>query len=295
MLNRRHFLVASAAAIASASPVLTGCRLGGSRSTMPAARLTSIGLAGPLSMARQAADAGGEHIEEAVGQFLMPSKSDQVFKAKLREARDAPLPVIACRSFVPGRLKSVGPDADHDGVLAWAAIAFERAERAGVATIVFGSGGSRRVPAGFDPVVASDQFVELLERMAPLAQCHGVLVAIEPLRPQEVNFLNRLGEGAAIARRVNHPSIRLAADLYHMLQAGDAPSAICDAGPLIGHTHIAESKGRSTPGVHGEDFRPYLSALKGAGFIGPMSIEGKWQTAELARGFEVVREQWVEA
>ena len=225
----------------------------------------------------------------------MPEKPDQDFKTKLAEARNAPLPVIACNSFVPGRLKSVGPDADHAGVLSWATIVFERAQRVGVGTIVFGSGGSRRVPNGFSPDRAADQFGELLKRMAPLAQRHNIVVAVEPLRPQEVNFINHLSEGAAIVRRVDHPAIRLTADLYHMGHAGDRPGAIRDAGPLIAHTHIAENKGRSTPGVHGEDFRPLFTALKASGYVGPMSIEGKWKPAELARGFAVVREQWAGA
>ena len=295
MPSRREVLVAGAAVIAGASPLLTGCRLFGGGANASGARLTSVGLAGPLSMARQAADAGGEHIEGSVGRCLMPEKPDQDFKTKLAEARNAPLPVIACNSFVPGRLKSVGPDADHAGVLSWATIVFERAQRVGVGTIVFGSGGSRRVPNGFSPDRAADQFGELLKRMAPLAQRHNIVVAVEPLRPQEVNFINHLSEGAAIVRRVDHPAIRLTADLYHMGHAGDRPGAIRDAGPLIAHTHIAENKGRSTPGVHGEDFRPLFTALKASGYVGPMSIEGKWKPAELARGFAVVREQWAGA
>ena len=225
----------------------------------------------------------------------MPDKPDAAFDAKLAEARAAQIPVTVCNSFIPGRLKSVGPDAAHDAVLGWSERAFRRAERAGVKTIVFGSGDSRRVPNNFDHGRAADQFVELLRRMGPVAERHGVVVAVEPLRPQEVNFINRIGEGAAIVRRVNHPSIRLTADLYHMLQGGDKPEAILGAAGLIHHTHIAENRGRSTPGVHGEDFRPLLRALKAIGYAGPMSIEGKWRGEELTRGFQVVREQWAAA
>lgn len=284
---------ACAAAVFAAGPLaLTGCRTAAKAVAKPKARFTSLGVAGRLQGAKAAADAGAEHMEMSVRRVLVPDKPESVFKENMAAVKALPIPLIACNSFIPRTIKSVGPDADHDSVLAWAKIAFSRAQRLGVGTIVYGSGGSRGIPDGFGPKVASDQFVELLKRMGPLAQQYGVTVAVEPLQPQEVHFINMVGEGAAIARQVDHPNVKLTVDLFHMLRGNDPAQAIRGAGPLVYHTHIAENKGRSTPGVHGEDFRPMLKALKDIGYVGPMSIEGAWKAQELARGFEVIREQW---
>ena len=52
--------------------------------------------------------------------------------------------------------------------------------------------------------------------MGVIAQSYGIVVCVEPLNRAESNFINTLQEGAEIVRRVNHPHIRLLADLYHM-------------------------------------------------------------------------------
>ena len=71
-----------------------------------------------------------------------------------------------------------------------------------------------------------------------------------------------MSEGASIVERVNHKNIRLLCDLFHMTADGEPPQAIVDAGKHIRHCHIAEAAERTAPGTDGDDFRPYLRALK---------------------------------
>jgi sugar phosphate isomerase/epimerase len=249
-------------------------------------------LAATIDHADLVAEAGGDYIEESVQGFLLPDKSAKAFEAKVSEARSAPVRIEALRNFLPGRLKSVGPEADHDAILAWAHNAFQRAQKIGVNVIVFGSGGSRRIPNGFNRDKAALQFVELLQKLAPLAEQSNINLCLEPLRPQEVNFINRVSEAAIIVDRVGHPNIQLTADLFHMLHADEQAQSIVAAGRKIHHVHIAEKNGRRTPGVHGEDFRQYFHALQSAGYVGPVTIEGKWRPEELSNGFITIREQW---
>ena len=113
------------------------------------------------------------------------------------------LPVAAANGFLPGSLKSTGPEANHEGVLAFAETAFKRASRVGIRHIVFGSSGSRRVPDGFDHGKAQLQFVALLARMAPLAKANDVTVVVEPLNTGEVRLdapLDPDGDRALIER-----------------------------------------------------------------------------------------------
>ena len=156
----------------------------------------------------------------------------------------------------------VGPSTDHDKILAWAETTFRRAERAGIRYIVFGSGKSRKVPDGFSRETAEEQFVRLCKRLGPVAARYRVTVVIEPLNSRETNLINSVSEGASIVERVNHKNIRLLCDLFHMTADGEPPQAIVDAGKHIRHCHIAEAAERTAPGTDGDDFRPYLRALK---------------------------------
>ena len=216
-------------------------------------------------------------MEGAVKRFLIPDQPESEWLQKLEQAKACPLPIPSCNNFLPGSLKSTGPAADHEGILQYSEIAFRRAHQVGVKIIVFGSSGSRMLPEGFPRKEAQEQFVSVLRKMGPLAQAHGVTVAVEPLRRQECNFINTISEGATIVEKVNHPNIRLLFDIYHMLQNGEDPSDLKKVGHLLVHGHIAEKETRSAPGVAGDDFRPFFAALKSIGYKGRISVEGKWK------------------
>lgn len=235
-----------------------------------------IGVCTSIADAATAARSGCGYIEEGARSFLVPDRPDADFRVKLELLKAAPLPVAACNSFLPGELKSVGPEARHDDILAYAGTAFRRAREAGIRHIVFGSSGSRAIPDGFDPAKARRQFVALLRRLGPLAREQGVVVAIEPLHRGECNFINTVAEGAALVREVDDPGVRLLADIYHMLREDEGPGSIVAAGPLLAHCHIAEAEGRTPPGVQGDDFTLYLEALRRIGYTGGISIECRW-------------------
>ena len=156
----------------------------------------------------------------------------------------------------PAHLKCTGPAANHDAVLAWTLTCCRRARQAGLDFIVFGSGGARQLPPDFPREKADEQFVALLRRMGPLAGDHGVVIAIEQLRAAECNYLNRLGEAAAVVAAAGHPHIRLNADLYHMAVMGDTPADLAQHASLLAVVEIAEKEKRTAPGVAGDDFRP---------------------------------------
>ncbi len=222
--------------------------------------------------------AGYDYVEAGVGWFLMPDKSDEEFlKYYLDVLKKSELNVEACNSFIPGNLKSTGPETNHPAILEWAETAFRRAKVVGIKAIVFGSGGSRKIPDGFSREEARAQFVDLLKKMGPIAQKYGVVVVIEPLNSKECNFINTVSEGTDIARDVNHPNIRMLADFYHMLRENEGPESIIKAGKLLYHCHIAENKDRLAPGTNGEDFTGYFKALKQIGYRGRISIEGRWR------------------
>jgi sugar phosphate isomerase/epimerase len=257
----------------------------------------AIGSCGSLTKAEMFKAAGADYIEESVQGLLAPDKDAGLFAGKVAAIIGSAVPIRCCNGFLPGSLKSVGPNAAHDAILAYAATAFSRAKQVGIETITFGSGASRQIPDGFSPDMALTQFSELLARMGPLAAAQGIVVSVEPLRKAECNFLNRVGEVAVAVAKANHPAVRITADLYHMVIGGDVADDLEKAMPLLRHFHIAEQATRSIPGVAGDDFRPWFRVLARHGWTGRMSIEASQAGGEAAyrAGFAYLRGQAHEA
>lgn len=288
-MNRRHFLHAGALA------TLAGTARGATTEGKPL-RFSAVGIASGLDNAAALKAAGAEFLTESTGRFLVPDQPDEAFEKNLAMLAESPLPVLACNSFIrPPHLRCVGKDATHDQVLEWAETCFRRLKQAKGRFIVFGSSGSRELRDGFPKEKADEQFVALLKRMGPLAKEHGVTVVLEQLRADECNYINRIGEAAAIVRATDHPNVRMLADFYHMACMGDTPADLRQAMDVVVHLEIAEKEGRAAPGTHGEDFRPYFSVLREQGYDGTISIEGRWEIETVGKAFEEIRRQAGEA
>jgi len=270
------------------TPKLISCK-----SAKRSGYITDIGVCTSVNNAELLAQNGYDYIEEAVGRFLVPAADEDTFLSNLETASRLPIPVRACNNFIPGSLKSVGPDAAHQDILQYTTTAFRRAQQAGIEYIVFGSGGSRRVPEGFPHQEAIEQFVSLVKLIAPVAGEYNVTMVLEPLRRAECNLINTVAYGARIVEMVGHPNFTLLADIYHMLDMNESADSIINHGSLIDHMHIAELEGRSMPGTHGEDFTPYFSAMKKIGYTGMISLEGNWADMETqaSSALNVVKEQ----
>jgi sugar phosphate isomerase/epimerase len=256
-----------------------------------------IGACNGLKDANLLIDAGFASAEEGVSNFLYMDLSEAQFDSLLTVVPQPAIPVHALIYFLPGRLKSVGPEADHRGVLNYAEIVFRRAQKRGVGLVVFGSGGSRRIPDGFSYEKAWEQMRELCISLAPLAAQHDVTLVLESLNSKECNFITTLAEAGKMVEEVNHPNFRLLADLYHMKMENEGPESIQKYGSLIKHVHIAEREGRTAPGKHGEDFVPYFKALQETGYKGEISLENNWvdMPSEAPEAVKTIRDQWRKA
>ncbi|MHC4247512.1 MAG: sugar phosphate isomerase/epimerase family protein [Planctomycetota bacterium] len=251
-----------------------------------------IGICTSLANSSVVKAAGGDFVEANVQGFLVPQKGDDEFAPNREAVATNALPVAAANCFLPGSLKCVGPEVRTEKILEYAATAFARAKEAGIGVIVFGSGGSRRLPEGFPRDKATDQFASLLTELGPIAEPNGVTVAVEALNSGECNFINSLAEAGALVRRADHPNVRLLVDIYHMLTDGEPPEEVARHAELVAHCHVAESS-RRAPGTGPEDLRPFLRPLAEAGYEGCVSMECKWEDleSEAAGAVECLREQ----
>lgn len=259
------------------------------------AKLPDIGICNGLELADGYKDVGVAFLEEGVGTVLKPKEADMVFQETLDNIEKSPLPIRSALYFLPGDLKSVGPDQDIEKIKNYAEVIFKRSKQAGIDYVVFGSGGSRRIPEGFAYEEARIQFVELNKQLAPIAESYGITLVLEPLNKKECNFILSLAEAGAIVEEVDHPNFGLLADIYHMMMENEGPESIDRYGHLLKHVHVAELEGRSVPGRHQEDLSRYYKALQNASYKGGISIEtNETITVEEAKkAVQIIHKQWV--
>lgn len=153
--------------------------------------------------------------------------------------------------------------------------AFGRMRRLGAVQVVFGSGKSRRVPEGM-PLADALKTLAAHERLAcDIAAGYGVSIVLEPLNKAETNVINSLTEGAAFCALVDRPNFTLLADMFHMVKENEDWNDITLCGSLS-HTHIAVRGTRGYPlDAADADVREFFARLKGIGYDGTMSVEGK--------------------
>jgi sugar phosphate isomerase/epimerase len=149
------------------------------------------------------------------------------------------------------------------------------------------------VPDGFSKETAREQFLRAVSSYAPLAERHGVIIVIEPVCRVDSNFIMSLADGADIVNTVGHPNVRLLADNFHMDIEGEPPTEIERFASILEHIHVSEIKGRAIPGTTDYDLRPYLRALKNAGYNGRLAIEPEWKdvNTDPAKALVALRQQ----
>jgi sugar phosphate isomerase/epimerase len=221
------------------------------------------------------AAAGYDYIELSVAGDLVPEADEATWNEKRQAIEAMPLVPEAYNSFVRSG-KITGPEAAPARLERYVHTALARAAQVGGKVIVFGSGGARNVPDGYDRTKAEDEIVRFLTYCADAYEKTGVVVVVEPLNRTESNIITRVAEGASFVRRVNRPGVRNLADTYHMEKDGEPIDAIVKDGDVLGHVHTADTD-RYAPGTGVYDHAAMFRALKAAGYDGRISIECGWR------------------
>lgn len=249
-----------------------------------------FGVCGDPAQAVKAKQAGYDYFEWSVGGLLQPRESEASFLKALDLVRNTGLPCPVLNVFIPSDLKITGPDAGSPELETYVRTALRRAQIAGVDTIVFGSGGARQVPDGFDRQTAWSQLVSFGRLISSIAAENRVTIVIEPLNRAECNILNTVAESASLVEEINHLNLRLLVDGYHWAKDHDSPASIINNSKLLRHAHIATVEGRKPPHP-GDPCADFLTILRQAGYSGRLSIEGNIADLdlELPRALEIMR------
>jgi sugar phosphate isomerase/epimerase len=217
--------------------------------------------------------AGFDYMESTVVS-LKPEESDSAFQDTLNRFLESPVPVEAFNILLPGDLKIVGESIDLDRVKRYLEKALERVKKIGGETIVFGSGGSRRLPDGFPREKGEEQIVHFLHILADYADPLGVTIVIEPLYKKASNTMNVIPEAVEMAKKVNRKSIRVLADFFHMVEENDPLENIVKYKDYIRHIHTSDNY--TPPGKGKYPYPSFVDCIKRANYDGRISIECIW-------------------
>ena len=139
--------------------------------------------------------------------------------------------------------------------------------------LVLGSPQQRNLLPGITHDQAMEYAADVLRQAMPtLGQC-GVTLAVEPLGPEEGDFLRTAELGSQLVAMVDSPQCRLHLDVKAMsTEQKPVADIIRDNAALLQHFH-ANDPNRRGPGMGEVDFKPILAALNEIDYQGWVSVE----------------------
>ncbi|QDT64293.1 sugar phosphate isomerase/epimerase family protein [Calycomorphotria hydatis] len=140
--------------------------------------------------------------------------------------------------------------------------------------MVLGSPQQRNLEEGMSMEQALDNATEVLSQVMPVCEQHDVKLCLEPLAPNETNFLITCADAVGLMERVGSTHLRLHQDVKAMMggEKNDLPSLIHRFQKETFHFH-ANDINLQGPGMGDVDFHPIFQALKETGYDGWVSVE----------------------
>jgi D-psicose/D-tagatose/L-ribulose 3-epimerase len=137
-------------------------------------------------------EAGFDYVEPTV--LSVERLSNKEFDEVKTIVDHSPIKAEVCNCFIPGDMKLTGPNVDYKRIQDYLAKVAERLSQLGTELIVFGSGGARNIPIGFDKEKGMEQIEYFLRLTSDILRPYGITVVIEPLRLQECNIINLISD-----------------------------------------------------------------------------------------------------
>lgn len=139
--------------------------------------------------------------------------------------------------------------------------------------LVLGSPMQRNLLPGVSHDQAMEYAADTLRGAMPFVEECGLVLAVEPLGPEEGDFLRTAELGVKLIEMVDSPRCRLHLDVKAMSTEGKPIDAIIrDNANLLQHFH-ANDPNRRGPGMGEVDFKPILAALQEIDYQGWVSVE----------------------
>jgi sugar phosphate isomerase/epimerase len=144
----------------------------------------------------------------------------------------------------------------------------------GGSLMVLGSPNQRNLLPGVDYHRAFAYCVEVFKTIMPEIGALGVDLCIEPLAPNDTNFLNTIDQANDLIAHVDHPNFKLHLDVKAQSSdpGGSVVELIARHARDAGHFHAQDTNLRG-PGMGEVDFGPILGALVASGYDRWVSVE----------------------
>ena len=139
--------------------------------------------------------------------------------------------------------------------------------------LVLGSPVQRNLLEGVSHERAMEYAADVLRQATPAFDDHGVTLAVEPLGPQEGDFLLTAASGIELVKMVDSPRVRLHLDVKAMSsESTPIDEIIRRSAEYVVHFHANDANKRG-PGMGEIDFIPILQALRDVDYQGWVSVE----------------------
>lgn len=139
--------------------------------------------------------------------------------------------------------------------------------------LVLGSPFQRNLADGMTREQGEDNAANTLSHCLAALERDRVYLCLEPLTPAETNFMTSAAEGIALAKRLNHPFVKLHLDVKAMsAECAPTPDVIRANREWMHHFHANDPNKRG-PGFGDTDFRPIFQALRDVDYNGWVSVE----------------------
>lgn len=243
-------------------------------------RLGCFGKSGQIEMIEKA---GFDSAELDIGE--LEGMSETEYDELRRRVEASPLTFEVFSGLLPLSVRIFADDFDEEYWLRYIQKGVERAAGLGAEYIPFGAGKCRSVPVakpagsktyGEEIRPYEEKLLRFIRAVCDILAKYEITLVIEPLGPANSNYLNRIDETAAFAKKTGCSNCRIMCDLRHMVKNGEKLDEIYLYRGDILHAHIDYPLGekRLFPQEDdGYDYRPYIRELKKAGHTGLLTIE----------------------
>ena len=217
---------------------------------------------------------GYDFAEIPVTELILPYDGEVAWRKKLKEIRGWNQPPFKAASHFLDHEMVTGPDVDSAALESLADRSLGRLAQVGVE--VAGIWGAFfPVPGGFPREKAIDQALSYCKMLSRYCEKYGVMIALEPMAKPDTLFPSYL-DGIVFAKLVNHPLIRVMADLNYFVELNEPLNHIAAEPEYCLHVHVQGDKYQPNVGARGDLHLQLFRILRDIGYQRGVSAASPW-------------------
>ena len=246
-------------------------------------------LVGPVKLEPAKLAPGFEMCEIPAGQLLDAGMSNEEWEIRKAELKSYPLPPMIAASHWLDK-PCTTPGADWDLIEFWTPRVLKRLSELGVKYAgVYGKFFAR--VEGYPETKQMDQALRYANFLGDTARKNNMTIVLEPMGSLQTWFPS-YKEGISFVKRVDHPNVKLMADLNYFLVLNEPFDDIKEAPELCMHAHIAGDKGQPGVGDMEKIHKDFFRVLRDIKYEGCVTAACAWRSTvpgELDLPFETAK------